>query len=110
MDKTLMIMAAGMGSRYGGNKQIDGMGPNNEVLMLYSIYDAINAGFTKVVFIIKRDFEERFRTTVGDVVKDKIKVEETADGKVINVEEDGSKVTVTLTNDGIVIMDTSMVM
>jgi len=75
MDKTLMIMAAGMGSRYGGNKQIDGMGPNNEVLMLYSIYDAIKAGFTKVVFIIKRDFEERFRTTVGDVVKDKIKVE-----------------------------------
>ncbi|MDD5898767.1 MAG: sugar phosphate nucleotidyltransferase [Clostridia bacterium] len=75
MDKTLVIMAAGMGSRYGGNKQIDGMGPNNEVLMLYSIYDAINAGFTKVVFIIKRAFEERFRATVGDVVKDKIKVE-----------------------------------
>ena len=75
MDKTLVIMAAGMGSRYGGNKQIDGMGPNNEVLMLYSIYDAINAGFTKVVFIIKRAFEERFRTSVGDVVKDKIKVE-----------------------------------
>ena len=75
MDKTLVIMAAGMGSRYGGNKQIDGMGPNNEVLMLYSIYDAINAGFTKVVFIIKRAFEERFREAVGDVVKDKIKVE-----------------------------------
>lgn len=75
MDKTLVIMAAGMGSRYGGNKQIDGMGPNNEVLMLYSIYDAINAGFTKVVFIIKHAFEERFRATVGDVVKDKIKVE-----------------------------------
>ena len=75
MDKTLVIMAAGMGSRYGGNKQIDGMGPNNEVLMLYSIYDAINAGFTKVVFIIKRAFEQRFREAVGDVVKDKIKVE-----------------------------------
>ena len=75
MDKTLLIMAAGMGSRYGGNKQIDGMGPNNEVLMLYSIHDAIKAGFTKVVFIIKRDFEERFRTLVGNVVKDKIKVE-----------------------------------
>ena len=75
MDKTLVIMAAGLGSRYGGNKQIDGRGPNNEVLMLYSIYDAINAGFTKVVFIIKRAFEERFRTAVGDVVKDKIKVE-----------------------------------
>ena len=75
MDKTLVIMAAGMGSRYGGNKQIDGMGPNNEILMMYSIYDAINAGFTKVVFIIKRGFEEKFRTLVGDVVKDKIKVE-----------------------------------
>ena len=75
MDKTLVIMAAGMGSRYGGDKQIDGMGPNNEVLMLYTIYDAINAGFTKVVFIIKHSFEERFRRLVGDVVKEKIKVE-----------------------------------
>ena len=75
MDKTLMIMAAGMGSRYGGNKQIDGMGPNNEALMLYSIHDAIKAGFTKVVFIIKHDFEERFRTQIGDLVKDQIKVE-----------------------------------
>ena len=75
MDKTLLIMAAGMGSRYGGNKQIDGMGPHNEVLMLYSIYDAIKAGFTKVVFIIKHDFEDRFRQLVGDVVKDKIKVD-----------------------------------
>jgi len=75
MDKTLVIMAAGMGSRYGGDKQIDGMGPNNEVLMLYTIYDAINAGFTKVVFIIKHSFEERFRKLVGDAVKDKIKVE-----------------------------------
>ncbi len=75
MDKTLVIMAAGMGSRYGGDKQIDGMGPNNEVLMLYSIYDAINAGFNKVVFIIKHAFEERFRKLVGDVVKDQIQVE-----------------------------------
>lgn len=75
MDKTLVIMAAGMGSRYGGDKQIDGMGPHNEVLMLYSIYDAIKAGFTKVVFIIKHNFEERFKACVGDVVKDKIKVE-----------------------------------
>ena len=75
MDKTLVIMAAGMGSRYGGNKQIDGMGPHNEVLMLYSIYDAVKAGFNKVVFIIKHDFEERFRELVGDVVKDSVKVE-----------------------------------
>ena len=75
MDKTLLIMAAGMGSRYGGNKQIDGMGPNNEVLMLYSIFDAVKAGFTKVVFVIKRDFEERFRECVGDVVAPYVKVE-----------------------------------
>ena len=75
MDKTLVIMAAGMGSRYGGDKQIDGMGPHNEVLMLYSIYDAVQAGFTKVVFIIKHSFEERFKAAVGDVVKNKVKVE-----------------------------------
>ena len=75
MDKTLVIMAAGMGSRYGGNKQIDGMGPHNEVLMLYSIYDAVKAGFNKVVFIIKHDFEDRFRELVGDVVKGTVKVE-----------------------------------
>ncbi len=75
MDKTLVIMAAGMGSRYGGNKQIDGMGPHNEVLMLYSIYDAVKAGFNKVVFIIKHDFEARFKEAVGDVVKDTVKVE-----------------------------------
>ncbi|MDD3336728.1 MAG: sugar phosphate nucleotidyltransferase [Eubacteriales bacterium] len=75
MDKTLVIMAAGMGSRYGGDKQIDGMGPHNEVLMLYSIYDAVKAGFTKVVFIIKHSFEARFKESVGDVVKGKVKVE-----------------------------------
>ena len=49
MDKTLVIMAAGLGSRYGGNKQVDGIGPNGEILMQYSIYDAIRAGFDKVV-------------------------------------------------------------
>ena len=49
MSATLVIMAAGMGSRYGGNKQIDGMGPNGEILMEYSVYDAIEAGFTKVI-------------------------------------------------------------
>lgn len=75
MEKTLLIMAAGMGSRYGGNKQIDGMGPNGEMLMLYSIYDAIEAGFTKVVFIIKHDFEERFRELIGHQLEGKVKVE-----------------------------------
>ena len=53
MKTTLVIMAAGLGSRYGGNKQVDGIGPNGEILMQYSIYDAIRAGFNKVVFIIK---------------------------------------------------------
>ena len=53
MKTTLVIMAAGLGSRYGGNKQVDGIGPNGEILMQYSVYDAIRAGFNKVVFIIK---------------------------------------------------------
>ena len=53
MNTTLLIMAAGLGSRYGGNKQVDGIGPNGEMLMQYSIYDAIKAGFDKVVFVIK---------------------------------------------------------
>ena len=50
---SLVIMAAGMGSRYGGNKQIDGIGPSGEILMEYSIHDALKAGFNKIVFIIK---------------------------------------------------------
>lgn len=57
MNTTLLIMAAGLGSRYGGNKQIDGIGPNGEILMQYSIYDAIKAGFTKVVFVIKPEHQ-----------------------------------------------------
>ena len=51
---TLLIMAAGLGSRYGGNKQVDGIGPHGEILMQYSIYDAIAAGFNKLVFVIKK--------------------------------------------------------
>ncbi len=58
MKASLVIMAAGMGSRYGGNKQVDGLGPNGEILMEYSIYDAIRAGFNKVVFIIKPDMKD----------------------------------------------------
>ncbi len=58
---TLLIMAAGLGSRYGGNKQVDGIGPHGEILMQYSIYDAIKAGFNKIVFVIKKEHEELIR-------------------------------------------------
>lgn len=68
MQVTLVIMAAGLGSRYGGNKQIDGVGPNNEILMEYAIHDAIRAGFNKVVFIIKPDMEEMMCRLCGDYV------------------------------------------
>ena len=60
-DCTLVIMAAGMGSRFGGGiKQLAPVGPNNEIIMDYSIYDAVKAGFNKVVFIIRKDIEEAF--------------------------------------------------
>ena len=75
MDKTLLIMAAGMGSRYGGNKQVDGMGPHGEILLEYSVYDALQAGFSKVVFIIKHDFEQRIRDMIGDQLSKQVKVE-----------------------------------
>ena len=65
MKAALVIMAAGMGSRYGGSKQVDGIGPHNEILMEYSIYDAIRAGFTKVVFIIKPEMRELVETLCG---------------------------------------------
>ncbi len=65
MKVSLVIMAAGMGSRYGGSKQVDGLGPNNEILMEYSIYDAIRAGFNKVVFIIKPEMKELVESICG---------------------------------------------
>lgn len=65
MNKTLLIMAAGMGSRFGGLKQMTGFGPHGETLMDYSIHDALAAGFQKVVFIIRRDFEADFRRQIG---------------------------------------------
>lgn len=64
MKPTLFLLAAGMGSRYGGLKQMDGLGPNGETIMDYSIYDAINAGFGKLVFVIRKDFEKDFREKV----------------------------------------------
>lgn len=74
-DKTLLIMAAGMGSRYGGLKQIDPVGPCGEFIIDYSIYDAIKAGYNKVVFIIKEENYDVFRETIGKRIEDKIKVE-----------------------------------
>lgn len=74
-NKTLLIMAAGMGSRFGGLKQIEPVGPTGEFIIDYSIYDALKAGFTKVVFIIKEENFELFKETVGKRIEDKIKVE-----------------------------------
>ena len=62
---TLLVLAAGMGSRYGGLKQIDSIGPTGETIVDYSIYDALRAGFAKVVFVIRKDIEQSFRMTVG---------------------------------------------
>lgn len=64
MKPTLLLLAAGMGSRYGGLKQLDGLGPNGETIMDYSIYDAIKAGFGKIVFVIRKDFEQDFRDKI----------------------------------------------
>lgn len=64
MKPTLFLLAAGMGSRYGGLKQLDGLGPNGETIMDYSIYDAVKAGFGKIVWVIRKDFEEQFRTQI----------------------------------------------
>jgi len=65
-DATLVIMAAGLGSRYGGNKQVAGIGPRGEMLMEYSIFDALRAGFNKVVFIIKADMVDMMKNLVGN--------------------------------------------
>ncbi len=75
MKPALIIMAAGMGSRYGGLKQMDPVGPHGECLLEYSIYDAIRAGFGKVVFVIRRDFEAEFKEQIGRRFEDKIAVQ-----------------------------------
>jgi len=75
MKPALIIMAAGMGSRYGGLKQMDPVGPNGECLLEYSIYDAIRAGFGKVVFVIRRDFETEFKEQIGSRFEDRIVVQ-----------------------------------
>ncbi len=65
MKPTLLVLAAGMGSRYGGLKQLDGLGPNGETIMDYSIFDAVRAGFGKVVFVIRRSFDREFREKIA---------------------------------------------
>ena len=72
---SLLVMAAGMGSRYGGLKQLDAVGPHGDTIIDYSVYDAIAAGFTKVVFIIRKDFEDQFKAQVTDKYGGKIQVE-----------------------------------
>ena len=74
-DITLVIMAAGMGSRYGGLKQIDPVGDNGEIILDYSVYDAIEAGFDKVIFVIKHEIEEDFKAIMQGKFEDKIKVD-----------------------------------
>jgi hypothetical protein len=75
MKPTLFVLAAGMGSRYGGLKQLDGLGPNGETIMDYSIYDAIHSGFGKVVFVIRKDFEQDFRDKILSKYEGHIPVE-----------------------------------
>lgn len=81
MKATLVIMAAGLGSRYGGDKQIDGVGPHNEILMEYAIHDALRAGFSKVVFIIKPGMEPLMHRLCGDYLARK----SAADGSPVEV-------------------------
>ena len=74
-DITLVVMAAGMGSRFGGLKQIEPIGPKGEAILDFSVYDAVKAGFTKVVFVIKHAIEKDFKEFVGNRIEKKVKVE-----------------------------------
>jgi dTDP-glucose pyrophosphorylase len=75
MKPTLLVLAAGMGTRYGGNKQLDQVGPSGETIIDYSIYDAIRAGFGKIVFVIRRDIEDQIKERFVDKLKGKIEVD-----------------------------------
>ena len=75
MKPTLLILAAGMGSRYGSLKQLDELGPSGEGIIEFSVYDAIRAGFGKVVFVIRDSFEEAFRAKFDSKFQDKIQIE-----------------------------------
>lgn len=74
-DTSLVIMAAGMGSRYGGIKQLEPVGPSGEIIMDYSVFDAMQAGFNKVVFIIRKDLEKDFKEIIGNRIEKQVKVE-----------------------------------
>jgi len=75
MKPTLLVLAAGMGSRYGGNKQLDEVGPSGETIIDYSIFDAIRAGFGKIVFVIRRDIEDQVKERFVEKLSDKIEVD-----------------------------------
>lgn len=75
MSLTLVVLAAGMGSRYGGLKQVDPMGPTGETVLDYSVHDAVRAGFDRVLFIIRRDFENEFKASVGMRFAGRIRVD-----------------------------------
>ncbi len=75
MNTTLVILAAGLGSRFGGNKQISHVGPNGEMLMEYSIYDAIDAGFTQIVFILKAEMVDLVKESIGKHLEGKVRVD-----------------------------------
>ncbi|MBQ3784740.1 MAG: NTP transferase domain-containing protein, partial [Lachnospiraceae bacterium] len=72
---TLVIMAAGMGSRFGGIKQLEPVGPSGEIIMDYSVHDAVEAGFSKVVFIIRKDIEKDFKEVIGNHISEKVETE-----------------------------------
>ena len=75
MELTLLVLAAGMGSRYGGLKQLDQMGPSGETVMDYSVFDAMRAGFDRVVFVIRKDFEDEFKRVIAQRYAGKINME-----------------------------------
>ena len=95
MEKAIAIMAAGIGSRYGGLKQMDPIGPNGEFIIDYTVFDSIRAGFNKVIFIIRRDIEEPFKETIGKRVSQNVEVLYTyqeLDDLPISIEKDPSRV------------------
>jgi NDP-sugar pyrophosphorylase family protein len=75
MKPTLLVLAAGMGSRYGGNKQLDEVGPSGETIIDYSIYDAIRAGFGKIIFVIRRDIEDQVKERFVEKLRDKVEID-----------------------------------